>query len=376
MRRLRRRGQYELARPVVRRGGTVLVGLGLVVLAAVYALALWRMPDWMHQHDPKDRHNARLLVVSAGGAVVVAASLLYTARSYRLNHRGQVTDRFAKALERLGSSDLDARLGGLHALGHVTADSRRHHDDVVEVLEAFIRGRAPKAGLDPGAPTLGRRPPLPERPEGDIQAAVTVLGRRPYRPERRQVDLSGLHLRTARLADLSFSDILLQRADLTGATLHDTDLRRADLRETRLKRAHLKRADLRGADLRDADLRIAYMHGANLERADLRGANLREADLRSADLRGADLRGADLCGAAVRGADLRAANLRGADLEGADLTDTDLRSADLAGANLESADLRAADLRGATGQSEQHLRSMARTDERTRIAGTPVNGWL
>ncbi|WP_344409116.1 hypothetical protein, partial [Actinomadura nitritigenes] len=76
---LRRQGRYELTRPVVRGAGTVLLGLSLVGLAAAYAVALWRMPEWMHQHDPEDRHNARLLVVSAGGAVVVAVSLLYTA---------------------------------------------------------------------------------------------------------------------------------------------------------------------------------------------------------------------------------------------------------------------------------------------------------
>ncbi|WP_171064741.1 hypothetical protein [Actinomadura soli] len=53
-----------------------------------------------------------MLVVSVGGAIVVAISLLYTARNYRLSHRGQVTDRFTKALERLSTEDIDARLGG------------------------------------------------------------------------------------------------------------------------------------------------------------------------------------------------------------------------------------------------------------------------
>lgn len=155
-----------------------------MALAAAYSIALWRMPDWMHQRDPKDRHNARLLVVSAGGAVVVAVSLLYTARSYRLSHRGQVTDRFTKALERLSSTDIDARLGGIPALAHVAADSRPHHDDVVEVLEAFVRRRASKARRDNG-PSLAWRPRLPQRPDSDVQAALTALGRRPCRPERR-----------------------------------------------------------------------------------------------------------------------------------------------------------------------------------------------
>ncbi|GAA0283592.1 hypothetical protein GCM10009527_094670 [Actinomadura nitritigenes] len=48
MTRLRRQGQYEVTRPVVRGAGTVLLRLSLVGLAAAYAAALWRMPDWMH----------------------------------------------------------------------------------------------------------------------------------------------------------------------------------------------------------------------------------------------------------------------------------------------------------------------------------------
>jgi hypothetical protein len=42
-------------------------------------------------------YNARVLVVSLAGAVVVLAGLLYTGRKYRLSHRGQVTGRFTKA---------------------------------------------------------------------------------------------------------------------------------------------------------------------------------------------------------------------------------------------------------------------------------------
>ncbi|MFI0448201.1 hypothetical protein [Actinomadura sp. 6N118] len=222
MRRVRRRTEFELARPAVRGAGKVLAGLGLAAFAATYAVALWKMPAWMglqgKQGDAKDRHNARLLVVSAGGAVVVAVSLLYTARSYRLSRRGQVTDRFAKALERLSSTDIDARLGGIHALAHVAADSRTHHDDVVEVLEAFLRRRTPVARPDDDSPSLAPRPPLPERPAADVQATLTTLGARPRLLERRTLDLSGLHLRQARLAVTNLHTANLQGVDLMRQT--------------------------------------------------------------------------------------------------------------------------------------------------------------
>jgi hypothetical protein len=80
----------------------------ILALAAViaYGVALWRASGWMHAATPKARYNPRVLVISVGGAVVVGTGLLYTARNYRLSRRGQVTDRFTIALERLGSSEL------------------------------------------------------------------------------------------------------------------------------------------------------------------------------------------------------------------------------------------------------------------------------
>ncbi|KAB2341627.1 pentapeptide repeat-containing protein [Actinomadura rudentiformis] len=371
MTRFRRRGQYEFARPAMRGVGTVLAGGGLVALAAVYAVALWRMPDWMHQHDPKDRHSARLLVVSAGGAVVVAVSLLYTARSYRLSHRGQVTDRFTKALERLSSGDIDARLGGIHALAHVAADSRPHHDDVVEVLEAFLRRRAPKARRDDG-PALAPRPRMPERPDSDVQAALTALGRRPRRPERRNLDLSDLHLARARLADLDLRNVYLRGADLRGANLGRIFLASAILREANLRGASLDGGNLVGASLVDADLRDASLERTNLEGAILRNASLRRAWLWSAILRGASLRGVDLGEAGLSYADLRGTRLEGLNLEGADLRGANLRRAtlrgvDLRGANLTGASLEGADLRDVTGWSEREIRAAAKVDERTRF---------
>jgi hypothetical protein len=148
MRSVRKRRRRQLviiarSRPARIAGWTLAAILGLVA-AAVYGVALWRAPGWMHATTAQDRYNARVLVISVGGAIVVGTGLLYTARNYRLSRRGQVTDRFTVALERLGSSELYVRFGGVHALEHVMRDSPGHHDDVIEVLTAFIRDRTPR----------------------------------------------------------------------------------------------------------------------------------------------------------------------------------------------------------------------------------------
>ena len=255
-----------------------------------------------------------MLVISVGGAIVVGAGLLYTARNYRLSRRGQVTDRFTVALERLGSGELYVRLGGVHALEHVMHDSADHHNDVIEVLTAFIHNRTPQRGRQAWHPVTGSvpDPDLPLKPAPDIQAALTALGHRPYRPERQRIGVTGLHL--------------------TGANLHHANLWDADLGGTNMNGASLHFADLAGANLDRAEL-----HGALLYVADLTAAILTGANLTNARIHGANLTGANLTGANLTGANLAGAWLTNADLTGAWLTNADLTGANLTGANLGGA---------------------------------------
>ena len=189
-----------------------------------------------------------------------------------------MTDRYTKAIEQLGSDNLEVCLGGIYALERVSRDSARDHPTVMEVLTAFIRdhSREPWPPPNPG----GQERERSTRP--DVQAAVTVVARRD--PNR---------------------DIPGRRIDLTGANLTGAALTYAQLRGAVLAGAVLAGADLRGAVLEAADLRDAVLTGADLHgfafliRADLRGADLRDADLRDADLTHANLTDATLTHAAL-----------------------------------------------------------------------------
>jgi uncharacterized protein YjbI with pentapeptide repeats len=313
-----------------------------IAVAVVYGLALWKAPDWMHASKAADRYSARILVISLGGAVVVAAGLIYTARNYRLSRRGQVTDRFTKALERLGSSELYIRIGGIHALEHVMCDSRDHHDDITEVLAEFIRDRTPMRcrSVDDEhqiLPTAERE--VPAKPEPDVQASLTAIGHRPRRPERRAIDLAGLHLVSVVLPKTNLRGIRLSGADLSEADLTGADLTGAELTEADLTRGKLSGADLTCANLTGADLTGAELMDANLTQAELVRANLTDAHLNDANLTGTQLRDANLTRAWLysvkfRGTRLRRANLAQAELEGANLSGARMADADLSGARL------------------------------------------
>jgi hypothetical protein len=246
--------------------------------------------------------RATLLQALAGGALLLGAYFTWrqvqTGRQQvHLAEQGQITERFTRAIDQLGSAHLDVRLGGLYALERIARDSPDDRATIGEVLTAYLRGHAP------WPPRLEDQPPIEAAIETvaflrlrapDVQAALTVLGRGHFAdpdPDAPQLDLADTDLRRS----------YLSRADLRRARLYGADLRRARFDDT----------DLRGATLIRAYLQEAHLLGANLQDAVLHHADLRDADLTDANLAGADLRHANLQGTKLDGVDLRGARLDG-----------------------------------------------------------------
>jgi len=228
-----------------------------------------------------------------------------TLRAVELTEQGQVTDRYSKAIEQLGSDKLEVRIGGIYALERVAHDSPPDHPTVMEVLAALVREHSHEQRRSPSSAEPGGDP-REHLPRPDLQAAVTVIGRNPGH-EGRRVNLAGTYL-----AGMDFAEAVLAHTDLTDTDLTRADLAGAYLTGTTLYRATLTDAYLVGTCLSDAKLTDAKLTGATLT-----GADLTRADLTRADLTRANLTGADLTGANLGGADLTDANLTRADLTGA-----------------------------------------------------------
>jgi Pentapeptide repeats (8 copies) len=250
--------------------------------------------DWLHAVQ-----DLRTTLLQGMGGLLLLATGYFSARTLQLNRRGQLTERFTRAVEQLGQAGperLAVRLGGIYALEQIAMDSEELHWAAMEVLVAFVVNTPAGEGEPVARPWLDE-PPRWERDRApiptDLQAAATVLGRRPEtrrRWERRQD--RRLQLRFADLRRVSWIGAHLEGARLTGA---------------RLDGANLREADLRGALLRGANLRDGNLGGARLEGADLAGAHLEQTRLTGAHLEGADLRGAHLDGADLTGAHLEGA---------------------------------------------------------------------
>jgi hypothetical protein len=281
----------------------LLVGAAAVVVVGVYGV-FWPVSDLIARHDvgaisgppraaalqaARDAARGRLLTFGAG--LFAAAALVYTARNFTLSRRtvelteqGQVTERYAKAVEQLGSDKLDVRIGGIYALERIARDSARDHPTVMEVLSAFVRVRSRDSSWPPPELADGSDEPA-TRP--DVQAAVTVIGRRDPAHDRGVVDLACAQLPGADLTGAELTDAKLGFTNLADVNLTRAKLGRADLIGANLTRADLTRADLTGADLTGADLRQTGLVAANLCRADLRGAKFAPLILTGADFTGA-----------------------------------------------------------------------------------------
>src|SRR5215217_5218865 len=180
----------------------------------------------------------------------------------RQAEQGQITERFTRTIDQLGSEKLEIRLGGIYALERIAKDSsEKDYSTVMEVLTAYVRQNSSTPFKETNETTDLKEPRKDLRKEdprkelrADIKAVLVVVGRRQEDrvPEEYQV-----------------------RPDFRGINLSKTILGGADLREADLRGADLSRADLRGAYLGGADLSGAYLGGADLRRTDLTGADLR-----------------------------------------------------------------------------------------------------
>jgi hypothetical protein len=225
-------------------------------------------PKLITQHDGaltdaerlRAESDARTSLIQLTGAVGLAGSFLFTARTFALTRQTQRNDRFAKAVDQLGNDTSETvRVGGAYALWLLATESPDFWPLIEEVLAALVRTRArPGRSLSP-----------------DVQAALTVLGRRPKAAGVHRVPLD---LRGVDIAGADLSNANLERAELNGACLNSAVLRDAQLSRARLHGAHLDGADLSSADLTDAKL-----GGATFLEAEMYKVVLAEADVEGCD---------------------------------------------------------------------------------------------
>jgi hypothetical protein len=168
------------------------------------------------------QNNVRGQLIQVLAALVVVAGAVATWQQIRIAREGQITDRFTRAIDHLGSGKLDVRLGGIYALERIALNSPDDRTSVTSILGAFVRGHAPCLVGSPGGPehptpVVDEKLPWLTNRAIDVQTAMYVLARRPWYADEPR--------------------LLLSRADLRGSYLCLPRLNRAIMRHSNLARS-------------------------------------------------------------------------------------------------------------------------------------------
>ena len=238
----------------------------------------------------KAENDARGTLVAGWTGLAVAVAGVAALLTYRLSRRGQVTDRFSRAIDQLGATSMAVRTGGLYALEQIISDSPELQWAVMETLFAYLSQNAPRSRVDKGAasypyPATDKQLETLVKPLSmatDVQAALTIIGRRNPSLDKKEGVLS--------LKNLNLSDARLRGANLQSADKHEkartanagpqlgstiksskVQLSKVNIRHTHLAGAHIEGALLANADFTDAVLIGAHLKGADLTGADFEG---------------------------------------------------------------------------------------------------------
>ncbi|MGW4942273.1 pentapeptide repeat-containing protein [Actinoplanes sp. NPDC004185] len=254
----------------------------LLAVLVVWLIPLWLTAPGISNDRLKAMSDVRTSLVQLCAGIVLLIGLIFTARTLRLNREGHLTDRFRGAVDQLGNSAVDVRIGGIYALERLLRESAIDHQPIVEVLGAFVRNHAQQGGTRTFDPDWqrGSGPPdgLPLL-ASDVQTALTVLGRRPIREERPTLNLVATDLRRAYLHGLRFSGAVMNDAWLDYSDLGEADLSGCHLKGATFNHTWMRAVDLSGARLKDADFRFAHLHEAKLSSNEISSANFSGAAL-------------------------------------------------------------------------------------------------
>jgi uncharacterized protein YjbI with pentapeptide repeats len=263
----------------------------------------------------------RSSVIQVIGGAILIAGLYFTARGFRLTREGHITDRYSKAIEQLGNSNADVRIGGIYALERIARDSTADRETIIEVLTTFIREHT----------SAGHRTPSDAKVEADVQAAISVIARRPnVEIETRPLDFYHSGLNDANFRSGDFRNAMFYYSRLDSSHFAGAKLDGAGLSFCRAKGAAFTNSSARGADFVHSKYTDGWFLAADLTDTDFYGCDLSgsEFERRYAEDGDPPLPPAVVTNARFTKAILIRTNLRGVDLRTVrGLTPTQLKEA-------------------------------------------------
>lgn len=96
----------------------------------------------LQQAQSRLANDARSAMLQSLVGLLVVLGAAATWRQVHVNREGQLTERFTRAVDQLGSQNMDVRIGGIYALERIAKNSADDRNSIQFLLGAFIRNHA------------------------------------------------------------------------------------------------------------------------------------------------------------------------------------------------------------------------------------------
>lgn len=285
------------------RSEKTLIVLTIIIIWGIWLkMAIWWIPKWLLTNNAEQTdltNKVRSTVAQIIGGLTLMAGLFFTWQSLEVSKRNaevsqqvatnnlnllnqqHINDSFARAIELLGNTDREVRMGAIYRLQWIAENSPdEYYWPVVRTFAAYVRDRVP----------ANYKRPRKEAPAPDIQSIIRFIikgsqSNRSYGPQ--EIDLAGVDLSYsnfshARINSIIFTNSILFGADFSNSYLWQADFSNCDLKYSSFFAAKLPNARFNSSDLFQADFMDTKLEFANFSGANLKGANFHSANLDNA----------------------------------------------------------------------------------------------
>ncbi len=292
----------------------------------------------------------------------------------------QITERFSKAIEHLGSEKLEVRLGGIYSLERIAKDSEKDYWQIIEVLTAFVREKyslerkqkpfnfsetneerereyyeryqhEQEYGYD-DYEEVPKKSPNQEyiHPASvEVQAVLNAIGRRikpQNSPEEESIDLSRTELSGVFLTG-NLRGVNFEGSNLQWAKIKDANLSCSNFSGAKLEVVEIENTDLQDASFQDATLQWSKLTNVNLSTSNLENANFTESQLEKVIFDYSVVSGTNFSESKFTKVLLKNSNFQDSCIDRIDLSYADLKNLNLQSFDLHDATLKCADLENA-----------------------------
>jgi len=287
-----------------------IIGVALIASVGVYLL-VWKFACVSAEH----LRNIIFLVGGVTAGIIAAWRAWVADKQTNINDRGQITERFTRAVEQLGDDSAYMRMGAIQALRLIGSDNESHVSAVLNLLASFVREKSPAKKMGESGYSIPHQKEVSPRNEGDefaslitkifdsipgmgrvdyisgdIQESLVAIGKIVRKHEDSLMkmgtiytDLSQSDMAYLRqIIDCNFSYCMFMRSDIRCASFGLCDFKMTFFNAAELYSVAFNHCDCSTASFDGAHLNYATFHHTDIDMASFKSAFCNETNFSTA----------------------------------------------------------------------------------------------